>query len=368
VFRAPDRRTAQVSNSKEPIMRHSLRTRALTAVIALPPALFLCLLWGHSREDVAPAAAVTLTGGIDSPGACCVIQAAVTCFEGTLADCQAFGGTFLGPNSVCQGHEPCCLPDGSCLFIDRACCLDLGGHPQGADTDCILIKCAPIETGACCVDIDDGPLAYDTCFISGELACRSAGGFFQGAGSTCTTEACCLPNGFCQPADPECCEASGGVALGAGTNCTGINCSPLGACCFDIDDGPLAYDTCIITDPLSCESDGGFFQGVGSTCTLEACCLPTGFCQDTDPDCCVASNGCPQGPGTTCAADDCPCPGDTNNDDVTDIDDIVNVVLCFGTEGIDCPDPGDKSDVTFDGIVDIDDIVWVVLNFGSCKD
>ena len=37
------------------------------------------------------------------------------------------------------------------------------------------------------------------------------------------------------------------------------------------------------------------------------------------------------------------CEGDTNDDGAIDIDDIVNVVLCFGTDGVDCPDVGDNS-------------------------
>jgi hypothetical protein len=60
---------------------------------------------------------------------------------------------------------------------------------------------------------------------------------------------------------------------------------------------------------------------------------------------------------------DDPCPGDTNGDDVIDIDDVVNVVLDFGcTQPPDCPNGGD---VNGDDVVNIDDIVFVVLNFGA---
>jgi hypothetical protein len=55
-----------------------------------------------------------------------------------------------------------------------------------------------------------------------------------------------------------------------------------------------------------------------------------------------------------------PCPGDTNGDNVVDIDDIVNVVLDFGTDGTD-----NGGDVDMSGLTDIDDIVFVVLNFGN---
>jgi hypothetical protein len=51
------------------------------------------------------------------------------------------------------------------------------------------------------------------------------------------------------------------------------------------------------------------------------------------------------------------CPGDATGDGVVDVDDIVAVVLAFGST-----DP--DADVTGDGIVDVDDIVAVVLDFG----
>ena len=56
-----------------------------------------------------------------------------------------------------------------------------------------------------------------------------------------------------------------------------------------------------------------------------------------------------------------PCSGNTNDDAEINIDDVVNVVLAFGTD--DC-----NADVTANGVVDIDDIVLVILNFGPCPD
>jgi hypothetical protein len=55
------------------------------------------------------------------------------------------------------------------------------------------------------------------------------------------------------------------------------------------------------------------------------------------------------------------CAGDTDGSGVVDIDDVVNVVLDFGTPGV-----NNGGDVDFNGIVDIDDIVVTVLNFGPC--
>ena len=56
-----------------------------------------------------------------------------------------------------------------------------------------------------------------------------------------------------------------------------------------------------------------------------------------------------------------PCPGNTDINCVVDIDDIVNVVLDFGTDG-----SANRGDVDGSGTVDIDDIVVVVIGFGPC--
>ncbi len=56
-----------------------------------------------------------------------------------------------------------------------------------------------------------------------------------------------------------------------------------------------------------------------------------------------------------------PCPGDTDDDGDVDADDLVNVVLQWGTT---CPCTGDTAD---DGDVDTDDLVLVVLNWGVCR-
>jgi glucose/arabinose dehydrogenase len=55
------------------------------------------------------------------------------------------------------------------------------------------------------------------------------------------------------------------------------------------------------------------------------------------------------------------CLGDTDGNGEVDIDDIVNVVLDFGTDG-----SANGGDADGSGLVDIDDIVLVVLQFGTC--
>lgn len=226
-----------------------------------------------------------------TPEACCIPESAVTCAVRPVAECLELGGTPQGPGSNCEGFEACCLPDGTCALIDRLCCDDIGGTPLGAGTECL-------GTGACCLDIDDGPVQYDTCMNADKACCEAAGGVFHGVGTSCEIEACCLPNGLCADLDRRCCALSGGTPLGAGTQCLGG-----GACCYDIDDGPFQYDTCLDEDKTCCEASGGWFQGVGTSCDSQACCLPTGECQVLDSDCCVSSGGTPQGSGTVCLGD-----------------------------------------------------------------
>lgn len=313
----------------------------LTSLIVLLPAAILSLGWYQAHRSQPAAPAVTLAGGpVDVLGACCSFQAAVTCHEMTLDECAGFGGTWLGPGTLCQGHEPCCLPDGSCLFVDRICCLDVGGIPQGPDTDCAFVKCVPVQFGGCCLDIDDGPLIYDTCQITSPALCEAAGGLFKGLGTTCEIAPCCLGGGFCQVADPDCCAASGGLSFDAGLSCSAVICppGPIGACCVDIDDGPLEYDTCFVTSQQDCADNGGAFQGAGAVCTTQACCLPNGFCQDADPDCCNASGGVALGVNTSCSiGTGCPPLGAC----CLDIDDgPLAFDTCIITTPADCPIQG----------------------------
>ena len=197
------------------------------------------------------------------------------------------------------------------------------------------MPCPP--RGACCLDVDDGPLAFDTCFVTTPNNCASLGGFYQGDDSTCNIQACCLSNGYCQDADPQCCIASGGIPLGEGTSCaTGAACPPIGACCLDIDDGPLTYDACVITTQPQCISQGGVFQGIGSVCESRACCLPNGFCQDADPRCCEASGGRPL--NVSCSAvPQCPpigaCCFDATGDGIPESCAVVTLQECQGLKG-----------------------------------
>ncbi len=56
-----------------------------------------------------------------------------------------------------------------------------------------------------------------------------------------------------------------------------------------------------------------------------------------------------------------PCTGDTNGDGVVDVDDLVNVILDWGTDGTE-----NGGDVDGSGTVDVDDLVAVILAWGAC--
>ncbi len=57
------------------------------------------------------------------------------------------------------------------------------------------------------------------------------------------------------------------------------------------------------------------------------------------------------------------CAGDTNDDGVVDVTDLINVISTWGTDG---QGPGFDADLNGDGIVDVVDLVQVITGWGSC--
>ena len=53
------------------------------------------------------------------------------------------------------------------------------------------------------------------------------------------------------------------------------------------------------------------------------------------------------------------CPSDTNGDQIVDVQDMVNVILAWGTDDA-------AADVDGSGVVDVNDLVQVVLDWGGC--
>ena len=142
-------------------------------------------------------------------------------------------------------------------------------------------------------------------------------------------------------------------------------CTPIGACCLDIDRGPIAYDTCLHMSEEDCKKKGGIFAGSSAACeATEACCFASvEGCADLHPFCCLASGGIPQGPGSTChpvpqfcgGIANIPCPdGFVCVDDPTDncdpdaggadcpgicVPEPPCGEVCGGIQGIPCTEP-----------------------------
>jgi hypothetical protein len=56
------------------------------------------------------------------------------------------------------------------------------------------------------------------------------------------------------------------------------------------------------------------------------------------------------------------CPADTNGDGTVDVEDLVSVILDFGTDG-----SGHGGDVDGSGVVDVGDLVEVIVSWGGCR-
>ena len=93
----------------------------------------------------------------------------------------------------------------------------------------------------------------------------------------------------------------------------------------------------------------------------QACCLPSGLCQNETPTACTSAGGTPQGVGTTCATTSCPpCRGDLNCSGVVDFGDINPFVMALtNPAGWQSTYPGCpvlNGDINSDNLVDFGDI------------
>ncbi len=124
--------------------------------------------------------------------------------------------------------------------------------------------------------------------------------------------------------------------------------SAAGACCHG--------DTCQVTSFDVCFITGGVYQGDGTTCDgnpcddvnpLGACCVGAS-CQVIEFDLCTSIGGDWQGEDTDCIDGQCQssCPGDVTGDNMTNVDDILEVINNFGF------------------LFDVDDLLLVIANFG----
>lgn len=253
----------------------------------------------------------------DPTGACCLPDG--SCVDVDRVTCANAGGIYGGDGSACGGViEACCLPDGSCDFRDTKCCELAQGIPQPGG----LCK----GQQACCS-------AGGDCVKADGLCCANVvGGTPGGPNSQCDPLVkCCLPDDICDLLAFPCCLAEGGQPVAT----TG-SCLTETGCCF-------ADNSCRNMDRDCCSSQGG--TPLDGTCSgIEgACCLPDGSCQEMDRQCCLEQGGSPRsGPCLPEAA----CCFDNPNDPSSPLCEKLDPVCCEergGTPGVAGSDCGDAN-------------------------
>jgi hypothetical protein len=163
-----------------------------------------------------------------------------------------------------------------------------------------------LPSGACCYP--DG-----SCRVETAMACRGAGGTYQGDGIECvpglcpSVGACCFCDGHCEMLDESACLSD----LGAHWLGTIVDCSPdlcpdslRGSCCF-------LDQSCLYTTQCTCDAMWGHFIPAvpcdPNPCgpLFGACCLPNGSCAPLTGPGCESQSGVFRGNGTICDPDPC---------------------------------------------------------------
>ena len=266
-------------------------------------------------------------------GACCFEVDPNICVDAfTQEDCLNQGGTFLGPDSVCD--------------VDGLWCTT--------------------SIGACCFN-------SSTC-VEGvyEDDCWWTGGEFFGNESTCANEgfwcityygACCFGEYCLEQVEEYECEVSGGIFwYGPCDEFSDIpECvaSPRGACCV----GGTSCETNVTE--LECDQMNGQYYGDDTT-DCPATCAELVFgacCQNGDcnymPDLVCLIQGGTFFPGEFCDPDTCTsCIGDLDGDGTINVNDLLALLAAFGLN-----DAGDCDD---DGDTDINDVLRLIDAWGEC--
>ena len=96
---------------------------------------------------------------------------------------------------------------------------------------------------------------------------------------------------------------------------------------------------------------------------MGACCLSSGSCIVIAQHLCENADADFLGEGTECDDLACvPCPGDVDGDGDADVDDILGLIVEFGSSG-----DGLGGDLDGDGDVDVDDLLAMLNYFGGCS-
>jgi len=201
-----------------------------------------------------------------------------------------FASALYQPLAV-SGEGACCLDDGTCIQATQEECAERQGRYQGNDTECRLVRCAPL--GACCQ-------------LNGECAqltrrdCVDRNGRYQGNGIDCDDVDCAGSGACCRGSE---------CSVEMRVDCT--RCARMSRCRGDI-------DGCGNVNPVDsglCQAAFGS-QHLDDLCKCDMDCdgqinpVDTGIIQSLFGTCVPHEQDCPgfglyQGDNTDC--EDNPC-------------------------------------------------------------
>jgi hypothetical protein len=295
--------------------------------------------------------AICLEGAVGGVlGACCD-QAGGGCAEGVdIADCSGAGQRFEPGLTCAELDPPCGVTIGACCFETAGCALETAeacagqdGTWLGADTLCdqcpCLLPCPPrgvLEGEPTCFDdyedaFNGGCDVEEPVFSSialGSTVCGETGTYLVGVEIVADFDWYAIevprPMELTWTVDAE--FPAVAAIVDASMGCPGEIVEALGA-----------------TEP--CET-------LSVTATVEAgahwlVVQPLGAGDEA---------GCG---ARYVASATTSCPADTNGDGAVDVDDLVAIILAWGTD-----DPA--TDLDGSGVVDVDDLVTVILAWGPC--
>jgi hypothetical protein len=228
------------------------------------------MTYGNECEADAASVSIDHRGPCDGEGACCTDIGGIplpvpVCTGATQENCEAAGGFFEGPGTICREAEACCptSPNGECVDREPFCCVSFGGVPLGPGTSCGDVS-IPVECGQICGGIAGIPCEEPDTFCKlpeGHCCCDFFG--------VCTP----IPQGCPDVWDPVCgcdgttygneCEAdAAGVSIDHRGPCGPVCCNP--------NDRPPSFE------PVWCCQDGSWLPDDGDgmpDCPLgPACC------------------------------------------------------------------------------------------------
>ncbi len=295
-------------------------------------------------------------GGGCPTGACCLPDG--NCLEAvTDSQCSAASGTYVGNDILCANANcpqppvaACCLPDGQCIDEDQFTCADMNGEYQGDGTACTTTSCpipCPDATIKVLILTDAAP-KQTTWEVreQGSGTVVGSGGPYAEPGTLFETDVCV--------SSTSCYDFTIFDSAGNGIFPGGYQ---------------VSYNGTIVGASGNFTGASATVANIGDNCmglAMGACCFSDQSCLQLTQPGCLLSAGSFQGNGTLCADNPCaaaPCDGDTNNDGVVDVTDLINVISTWGTDG---QGPGFDADLNDDGTVDVTDLIEVISGWGDC--